>query len=92
MTTTKETDFLTLCPACTQDMATATTCTADRSGVTRYGHDVPGADWYLNDVVPNLPPRCRDCGVHRDGVHHQWCCVALCTNCTEQRLTCGCDN
>lgn len=80
-----------ICPACDGDMTVVFSCRVElREGVTLYGADVPGEQWYL-DLVDDLPFRCRDCGVVKGGVHHPGCCVAQCTTCEGQRFGCPCD-
>jgi hypothetical protein len=80
------------CPVCLGIVGSTDTCDDQaRPGVTRYGLDVD-ADWYRQDIVPDLPIRCRDCGVRLTRVHHPFCCVAGCITCDgEQRFGCGCD-
>lgn len=81
-----------VCPACRADMTEAFSCLLEqRPGVTFYGQDAPGADWYAA-LVEGLPARCRDCQVALGGVHHPGCCIAQCLTCDEQRLVCPCDD
>lgn len=80
------------CPVCLGIVGSAVTCSpAGRPGVTRYAADVD-AEWYRRDVVPDLPARCRGCGVRAGRVHHPFCAVAGCLTCDEQRLMCPCDD
>jgi hypothetical protein len=73
-----------VCRACQQLIGVAFSC-IDRAGVTRFGEDIPNQGIQPGD-------QCRDCAVVDGGVHHVHCCVAWCTTCDEQRLTCGCDD
>lgn len=79
-----------ICDACGWDMAIATTCPADRPGVTTYDRAIRWG-WWKRLLGYRLPERCRDCGVTEGGTHHVGCCIAECDRCDDQRVCCPCD-
>ena len=72
-----------VCAACGERMAAVNGCRpALREGTARYGEE----------PIASPNQRCRDCGVARGSAHHLYCCIAWCTDCPGQRMTCGCDD
>lgn len=59
---------MTACITCARDMLTAPTC-RPRVGALPYGQE---------PLLPDPPPRCRDCGVGIGGTHHTFCCIEVC--------------
>ena len=71
------------CRLCGADLSVGVSCVRGvRRGVVPFGSE--------SGVEANSAT-CRDCGVHRGGVHHLGCAVAWCAVHNEQRLRCGCD-
>jgi hypothetical protein len=75
---------MTVCGYCDQEMLEVDGCTTDWDTIAY------GLEPELDGVAVLRPERCRDCGARLGRSHHPRCCVAACSLCGGQAISCAC--
>ena len=84
-----------ICRWCARNMAHENTISCDETKMVDYpdGLSLPAIPYHVTALQPYVdlaPPRCRDCNVAWEGMHHLHCCVERCPRCHNQLISCGC--